>query len=216
MTDDSQSRNVTTTTTTTRYGREQDLGRTEFGDVGEVHKADIRVEAFADCEAANAAIGHALCLGSYSVEEARLLTSLQNDLFDLAADLSAPLDQDLDPAPVRITEAHVTWVERAYAHYSEGLVPIDGFVLPGGTLAASLLFQARIAVRRAERTILRAMDEHPEQVNPLAPSYLNSVSSLLFVLARSQNAEHGDTVWRPLASVTLPEEEPAATGRVEG
>jgi cob(I)alamin adenosyltransferase len=212
MTEDSQSRNVTTDT---RYPREQDLGRTELGDVGEVHKADIRVEAFADCEAANAAIGHALCLGGYSVEEARLLTSLQNDLFDLAADLSAPLGQDLDPEPVRITDAHVTWVQRAHEHYRTDLTPVDGFVLPGGTLAASLLFQARIAVRRAERTILRAMDEHPGAINPLSPTYLNSVSSLLFALARSHNAEHGDTVWRPLASVTPPVEEPStasATG----
>lgn len=190
----------------TRYGREGDLGRTELGDVGQVSKGDIRLEAFAEVEEANTVIGHALSMGGYDNEVSQTLTGLQNDLFDLAADLLAPMDQKLDPEPVRIEEAHLAWVERATAHYRTHLEPVDGFVVPGGTVAASLLFQARIAVRRAERALIKAMEQHPEVLNGLTARYLNSVSSLLFVLARSHNLEHGDLIWRPRATITPPEE----------
>ena len=190
--------------TTTTHPGEENLGRTELGDVGEVSKHDIRLGAFGDCEEANVAIGTALSFGGYGVEVAQTLTSLQNDLFDLAADLSAPYDQTSDPHPVRIAEDHVTWVDRAWQHYKTDLSTVDGYVLPGGTVAASLLYQARVAVRRAERTTLRAIEDHPGSINPLVARYLNSASSLLFVLARFHNAEHGDTLWKPLASITRP------------
>lgn len=190
----------------THYGRESDLGRTELGDVGEVSKGDIRLEAFADVEEANTALGHALAVGGYGNEVAQTLTALQNDLFDLSADLMAPADQDLDPEPVRIEEAHITWVDRGTAHYKTELTPVDGFVIPGGTMAASLLYQARIAVRRAERTVIKAIEQHPEEINPLTARYLNSASSLLFALARAHNKEHGDLVWHPRATITPPEE----------
>jgi cob(I)alamin adenosyltransferase len=188
----------------TRYGRESDLGRTELGDVGRVSKGDIRLEAFAAVEEANTALGHALAMGGYAPEVGQTLTALQNDLFDLAADLLAPMDQDLDPEPVRIEEAHLTWVERAAAHYRSDLEQVDGFVLPGGTVAASFLYQARVAVRSAERAVIKAMEEHPEALNPRTARYLNSVSTLLFVLARSHNGEHGDLIWRPHATITPP------------
>lgn len=190
--------------TVTQYARESDLGRTEFGDIGEVAKHDIRLGAFSDAEEVNAAIGVALSMGSFDVQATNTLISVQNDLFDLAADLSAPVNETLDPPPVRITQEHIEWVSEAVRHYSADLSTVDGYVLPGGTLAAALLFQARIAARRAERTIYAAMDQHPEEINPLLGSYLNAVSSLLFVLARTSNDEHGDTMWRPLASVTPP------------
>lgn len=190
--------------TTTTYRGEQTLGHTEFGDVGPVSKGDIRLGAFGDCEEANAAVGTALSFGSFDVEVTTMLTGIQNDLFDLAADLSAPLDQTSDPDPVRITEDHIGWLDRAWQHYRTDLTTIDGYVLPGGTVSASLLYQARVAVRRAERTILQAMDEHPGSINPLTARYLNNASSLLFVLARAHNAEHGDTLWKPLASITPP------------
>ncbi|HET7325811.1 MAG TPA: cob(I)yrinic acid a,c-diamide adenosyltransferase [Nocardioidaceae bacterium] len=187
-----------------RYTRESDLGRTLFGDIGEVAKYDIRLGAFADCEEANAAVGFALSMGGYDVRTAATLTSVQNDLFDLAADLSAPTDQDLDPPPVRIVDAHVTWVERAYEHYSADLAQVRGFVLPGGTVAAALLFQARIAIRRAERTTWAALEQHPQSINPLTAHYLNRVSALLFVLARTSNADLGDRMWHPMASIAGP------------
>ena len=178
------------------------LGRTDFGDVGEVTKHDSRLSAFGACEEANVAVGTALAFGDFEVEIAGTLTSVQNDLFDLAADLSVPFDESDEPDVVRITEQHLTWVDRAYEHYSAQLTPIEGYILPGGTVPAALLYQARVAVRRAERATLAAMAEFPESTNVLVPRYLNSASSLIFVLARTHNSELGDTMWNPLGSVT--------------
>lgn len=181
-----------------------DLGRTRFGDVGEVTKHDVRLSAFGTCEEANVTVGTAMAFGDYDTDVAATLTNVQNDLFDLAADLSAPIDETSDPDPVRISEQHIAWVDAAYEHYSSGLDPVDGYVLPGGTVPATLLFNARTAVRRAERTTLMAMSQHPESMNPLAPGYLNAASSLLFVLARTHNIDLGDSIWKPLASITAP------------
>lgn len=194
------------TSSATQYARESDLGRTEFGDTGEVAKHDIRLAAFSDAEETSAAIGFALSMGTFDVQTTNTLISVQNDLFDLAADLSAPMNQTLDPVPVRITQQHIDWVAEAGSHYSAELSRLDGYVLPGGTVAAASLFQARIAARRAERTMYAAMEQYPQEINPLLGNYLNAVSSLLFVLARTSNGEHGDTIWRPLASVTPPQD----------
>jgi cob(I)alamin adenosyltransferase len=177
--------------------------------VGEVSKDDVRVEAFAACEEANTAIGTALASGGFPIDVARTLTSIQNDLFDLAAGMSAPAGRGNDPdagqdSDVRIVADHVAWVDRATEHYGAGLPELHGPVLPGGTLPAALLYQARVVVRRAERAVVRAGNAHPEDLNPQMGQYLNSVSSLLFVLARMQNTEHGDMRWRPLASITPP------------
>lgn len=181
------------------------LDRTVLGEVGEVTKDDVRVNAAATCEAANAALGHAVALGGYAIDVARTLTSLQNDLFDLSADLAAPLDGSYAEEPVRITEQHIAWVDRAYAHYSQDLEKVtEGAVLPGGTVAASLLFQARIQVRAAERATWQAYHEHPGQISELTARYLNSVSSLLFTLARYHNIDLGDTMWHPHASIAGP------------
>lgn len=182
------------------------LGGTEFGDVGRVTKHDVRLSAFGACEEANVAVGAALTFGDYDVDVVSTLTSVQNDIFDAMADLSAPLDQAHDPDPVRITDHHIAWVDRAGEHYSSQLSPVDEYVLPGGTVPAVMLYRARVSVRRAERSTLKAMSEHPESMNPLVPQYLNSVSSLLFVLARVHNDELGDTMWGPLASITPPPE----------
>lgn len=182
-----------------------DLGRTAFGDVGEVTKHDSRLSAFGACEEASVSVGTAMAFGDFGVEVAATLTSVQNDLFDLGADLSAPLDETSDPDPVRITEQHIAWVDTAVEHYAADLEPVDGYVLPGGTVPAALLFQARVTVRRAERAVLLAMDDHPSSMNPLAARYLNSLSSLLFMLARTHNVELGDTLWNPLASISVPD-----------
>jgi cob(I)alamin adenosyltransferase len=190
-----------------RYG---DLDATVFGDVGEIAKDDVRLEAFAAVEAANSAIGHALAVAGYEVEVARTLTSLQNDLYDVASDLGTP--QGSHPDAVRVEEGHLAWVEHARDHFGAELPDVDGLVLPGGTMYAALLYQARVTVRGAERAVVRAAREHPDQINPLIAKYLNAVSSLLFVLARAHNAEHGDVMWRPLASITPPEEQPPTDG----
>lgn len=177
---------------------------TVLGELGEVEKDDVRIEAHGTVQEANTAIGYGLAVGGYSVDVARTLTSLQNDLFDLTADLSTPLDGST--GAIRITEDHVFWVDRATEHYGADLPEPAGISFPGGTLAAALLYNARMAVRRAERSVVHAVHEHPGQINPLTVRYLDSVGSLLLVMARSHNVEHGDLTWRPLASVTPPEE----------
>jgi cob(I)alamin adenosyltransferase len=203
---------------------------TVLGDLGEVDKDDVRIEAHGAVQEANTAIGYGLAMGGYSVDVARTLTSLQNDLFDLTADLTTPLKGTAGPdgsagssngatggatdssaggtqgRPIRITEDHVFWVERATEHYGADLPEPAGISFPGGTLAAALLYNARMAIRRAERSVVHAVNEHPDQINPLTVRYLDSVGSLLLVMARSHNVEHGDLTWRPLASVTPPEE----------
>lgn len=184
----------------------QETLTTVLGTVGRVPKDDVRVEAYGACEEANTAIGYALAVGSYGVDVARTLTSLQNDLFDLAADLGTPTTAADEPETIRITEAHVFWVDRAVEHYGGDLPDLEGRPFPGGTLAAALLSHAWTAVRRAERAVVHAINRHSGEVNPLAADYLNSVSSLLFVLARAHNIEHGDLMWRPLASVIPPNE----------
>lgn len=196
--------------TAPHFTREGDDGRTTFGGFGEVAKHDHRLAAYSDCEEANAAVGVGLALGGgLAVDVVNTLASVQDDLFDLATDLMAPADDRSDSA-VHITADHIERLERAIDHYSADLHKVRGFVLPGGTAAASLIFQARTVARRAERTVWTAIQEYGDELSPLPAQYLNRLSALLFVLARTTNAEHGDTMWRPMASVTPPEEQAMA------
>ncbi len=198
-------------TTPDRRSVPENKSRTRFGQTGEVEKTDLRVEAHGACEEANAILGVTLANGGLPLDVQKLLTSLQQDLYDLEADLMAPPgapSRDDDPV-VRITDAHVERLRRAYAHYNQDLEPVEIYVLPGGTLPSSHLFHSRAVVRRAERLMWRVIDEF-DDVNPLVATYLNSLSSLLFVLARVSNAEHGDVMWRPLSSVATTQQ--AGTG----
>ncbi|MGH3447493.1 MAG: cob(I)yrinic acid a,c-diamide adenosyltransferase [Nocardioidaceae bacterium] len=203
------------TTQPPHYTGSGDQGRTVFGVLGEVGKQDVRVVAHGGCEEANAAIGVVLALGSLTTYVTATLASVQDDLFDLAADLSEPVSRQTE-STVRIVDAHIERLERACDHYSSQLTPKDGEVLPGGTVASALMYQARTVVRRAERNTWVAVEQHPDSVNPLTARYLNRLSSMLFVLARGANVEHGDSIWRPGASVTpvpqvAPEEQMDAT-----
>jgi cob(I)alamin adenosyltransferase len=190
------------------FSREGDDGRTTLGRVGEVDKHDIRLSAYGDCEEANAAIGTALSFASGgSLGIVQTLASVQQDLFDLASDLR-PDDYAETGPDVHITSAHIERVERAIEHFGRDLNRVRGFVLPGGTPAASLIFQARTVVRRAERTLWAAVDAASQQLGPLPAQYMNRLSALLFVLARAANAEHGDTMWLPMASVSTPADQP--------
>lgn len=177
-----------------------DFGRTEFGGHGEVSKSDVRVSAYDECDAANAAISVAMAGGGLPLQETATLVSVQNDLFDLAADLSVPINSP-EPPPARIIAGHTERLERAIDHFKQDVQDLSGMVLPGGTLASALLYQARTAVRRAERATWLAVEEHPETVNPETARYLNRLSTLLFVMSRRANAEHGDVVWIPESSV---------------
>ena len=194
--------------TVPHFSREGDDGRTTLGHVGEVDKHDLRLSAYGDCEEANAAIGTALSFaGGGSLGVVDILASVQHDLFDLASDLRPDTYPDTG-SDVHITSAHIERVERAIEHFGQDLHQVRGFVLPGGTPAASLIFQARTAVRRAERSLWAAVAAEPERLAPLPARYMNRLSALLFVLARATNAEHGDTMWKPMASVTPPADQP--------
>ncbi|TFD76100.1 cob(I)yrinic acid a,c-diamide adenosyltransferase [Cryobacterium sp. Sr8] len=181
------------------YTGKGDSGRTSFGRHGDVAKTGARVAAYEDCDEANAAVGVAMAVGGLPLEVTSTLASVQNDLFDLVADLSVPLD-DPESAAARIRESHLARLERAVDHFAQQAADLSGFVLPGGTVAAALLYQARGVVRRAERGVWAAVEEHPTSVNPLGAAYLNRLSSLLFVLARGANADLGDVKWMPEAS----------------
>ncbi|MBC7443363.1 MAG: cob(I)yrinic acid a,c-diamide adenosyltransferase [Ramlibacter sp.] len=193
------------------YTGKGDSGRTTFGRHGDVAKTDARVAAYEDCDEANAAVSVVMAAGGLPIEVTSTLASVQNDLFDLVADLSVPLD-DPEPAAARIRESHVARLERAVDHFAQQAADLSGFVLPGGTVAAALLYQARAVVRRAERAVWVAVDEHPTSVNPLAAGYLNRLSSLMFVLARGANAEHGDVMWVPEASARAMAQEEEEVG----
>jgi cob(I)alamin adenosyltransferase len=196
-------------------GSTGDFGRTEFGSHGEVPKNDIRVCAYDECDAANAAISVAMAAGGLPLPITATLVSVQNDLFDLAADLSVPTTSP-EPARARIIPAHTERLERAIDHFEQQVEDLSGMVLPGGTVAASLLYQARTAVRRAERTVWQAVAEHPDTVSAEMARYLNRLSTLLFAMSRAANAEHGDVLWIPESSVRAATENTGEEGSGAG
>jgi cob(I)alamin adenosyltransferase len=178
------------------YTRTGDDGTTSLGDMSRTAKTDPRLVAYADVDEANSAIGVAVSLGGLTEEIATLLQRVQNDLFDVGADLCTPVARDPEFPPLRVTEEYVTRLEAACDAHNEGLPTLRSFVLPGGTAGAALLHVARTVVRRAERTTWAALDAH-EDMNPLTARYLNRLSDLLFILGRLANAEHGDVLWKP-------------------
>lgn len=190
------------------YSGQGDAGLTTFGGHGVCAKYDSRVVAHAECDEANAAVSVAIAAGGLPTDVSAMLVSVQNDLFDAASDLSTPLDSS-GPAEARLVTGHVERLERAIDHFADEADDLSGMVLPGGTLSAALLYQGRGVVRRAERAVWQAVDEHKGVVNPLVGVYLNRLSSLLFVLARNANVEHGDITWIPEVSVRDPEVETA-------
>lgn len=194
----------------TWYTREGDEGQTRFGRHGVVSKTDVRVSAYCDCDEANSGVSVAMAAGGLPLDVTTTLASVQNDLFDLVTDLTVPLD-DPEAAAARIHPSHIERLERAIDHYGAEATDLGGLVLPGGTVGASLLYQARCMVRRAELSVWAAIDAHPGTVNPLTARYLNRLSTLLFVLAREANQEHGDVMWVPEASArAMAQEDPAA------
>lgn len=190
------------------YTREGDTGRTDFGGHGNCSKNDSRVVAHAECDEANAAVSVAIAAGGLPTEVSATLVSVQNDLFDVATDLATPMNAAEHPE-ARMVPAHVERLERAIDHFAQEAGDLSGMILPGGTLSAALLYQARGVVRRAERAVWAAVEEHRGVVNPINGQYLNRLSALLFVLARNANLEHGDITWVPEASVRVPAEEQA-------
>ena len=179
------------------YTRTGDGGTTALGDGSRVAKGDPRLAAYADVDEANCAIGTALALGQLDPGIAALLARVQNELFDVGADLCNPVVSDPKYPPLRVEESYIGDLERACDEYNEGLPTLRSFILPGGTPGAALLHSARTVVRRAERSAWAALEAYPDSVNPATAKYLNRLSDLLFILARVANAGHGDVLWKP-------------------
>jgi len=180
------------------YTRTGDDGDTALVDGSRVGKTDSRLAAYADTDEANCAIGMAVTFGQLPGDITALLVRIQNELFDVGADLANPVSPEPPEYPqLRIDESYVTALEAACDEYNAALPVLRSFVLPGGTPGAALLHTARAVTRRAERSAWAAMRDHGDTVSSWPAKYLNRLSDLLFILARAANAEHGDVLWRP-------------------
>jgi cob(I)alamin adenosyltransferase len=177
------------------YTRGGDRGETSLGDGSRVSKLDRRVAAFGAVDELNAQLGVALADAELPAAFGPLLRRIQNELFDLGADLSVPLALE---GRLRVTQEQIDELERTCDAFNEPLAELKSFVLPGGTRAAAQLHVARTVCRRAEREALAAAEE--VAVSPLALVYLNRLSDLLFVLARAANPEGNEPLWKPGAS----------------
>lgn len=174
------------------YTRGGDDGETSLGDGTRVAKHDVRVAAYGAIDEANAAIGIARLHTNGSTDA--MLARIQNDLFDLGADLCRP--DDGETQALRITQAQIDRLEEEIDGLNETLGPLTSFVLPGGTAAGAHLHMARTVVRRAERLISELI-ANGATVNPLALAYANRLSDLLFQLSRSVNGDDGEVLWTP-------------------
>jgi cob(I)alamin adenosyltransferase len=179
------------------YTRGGDKGMTSLSDGARLAKHDLRIAAYGTVDEASACIG--LVRLHTEGEADALLSRIQNDLFDLGADLATPGDNFNDPKALRIVQSQIDRLEQEIDKINLGLAPLNSFILPGGTPAAAYLHLARTVTRRAERLISAAMEEMP--LNPLALKYCNRLSDLLFVLGRKLN-ENGalDVLWIPGAN----------------
>jgi cob(I)alamin adenosyltransferase len=184
------------------YTKTGDAGTTGLGDFSRVPKTDPRIAAYADTEECNAALGVALALGHLPDDLRRIITIVQNDLFDVGADLCNPIVPDPQYEPLRVTEDYVTRLEGWCDEYNARLPKLDSFILPGGTPGAALLHVARVVCRRAERSAWAAIEADPERTNTLPAKYLNRLSDLLFILCRAANPD-GDVKWVPGGERTL-------------
>lgn len=194
-------RTAVTVNLTRIYTKRGDAGETHLGDMSRVSKMHPRVEAYGTVDELNANVGFALLAPGMPAQLAEWLRRIQNDLLDLGADLCVPEPADEKAAArerLRITPAYVEWLEQALDQANEKLPRLRSFVIPGGTDASARLHLCRTVCRRAERRVLAVEDANPEVVR-----YLNRLSDLLFVLARSAN-EHAQSgggaaepLWQP-------------------
>lgn len=178
------------------YTRAGDAGQTRLGNNEVAAKTDPRIAAYADADECNAALGTALALGNLPDDIRRVLTAVQNDLFDVGADLCNPISEDPPYPPLRITPEYVTRLEKWCDEYNEALPALDSFILPGGTPGAALLHVARTVARRAERSAWALMAVDGGRTTDLPAKYLNRLSDLLFILSRTANP-NGDVKWVP-------------------
>lgn len=181
------------------YTKTGDTGETSLGDGSRVKKTSERIVAYGTVDELNSAVGLAIAAG-IPPDPARWLEQIQNDLFDLGADLCVPLPASPPPQPaLRVTADQVTQLEHWLDQVTDQLQPLTSFVLPGGTPGAAFLHVARTVCRRAEIEVLRLAAT--TRVNPQVAIYLNRLSDLLFVLARQcNNGGRGDRLWIPGAN----------------
>ena len=178
------------------YTRTGDAGQTRLGNNEVAAKTDPRIAAYADADECNAALGVALAMGDLPPEIRSVLGVIQNDLFDVGADLCNPISDDPPYPPLRITEEYVTKLENWCDDFNADVPKLDSFILPGGTTGAALLHVARTVARRAERSAWALIESDPDRTNVLAVKYLNRLSDLLFILSRVANPG-GDVKWVP-------------------
>ena len=180
------------------YTRTGDAGETRLGDMSTTSKTDPRLAAYGEVDEANAHIGVAIADGHLNSALIVLLTRIQNDLFDVGADLCTPIVEKPEHPPLRITQDYIDRLESWCDQYNDRLSKLRSFILPGGTTGSAYLHIARTVVRRAERAGWSAVEAHGPSVNLLAITYLNRLSDLLFILARVANlSSGGDVLWVP-------------------
>ena len=179
------------------YTRTGDDGTTNLGDMSKTSKLDLRLAAYADVDEANSHIGFAISLGTLDDDVVQVLTHVQNDLFDVGADLCTPVVDNPEYPPLRIEQDYVDRLEAWCDRYNEALPSLRSFILNGGTPAAAHLHVARTVVRRAERSAWAAHERYADSMNALAITYLNRLSDLVFILARYANRHEGDVLWVP-------------------
>jgi cob(I)alamin adenosyltransferase len=173
------------------YTRGGDAGETSLGDGSRVSKLDPRLRAFGAVDELNAFVGLALAAGA-EPEVTAVLTRVQNELFDLGADLSVPVETE---GRLRVEQRQIDALEADCDRFNADLPDLTSFILPGGSELAARLHVARTVCRRAEREALGAAQE--VELSPLALVYLNRLSDLLFILARAANAGGEEPLWRP-------------------
>ncbi|MFT4286618.1 cob(I)yrinic acid a,c-diamide adenosyltransferase [Nocardioides sp.] len=179
------------------YTRTGDAGSTRLGDLSETTKTDLRLAAYGQVDEANATIGVVLATSTLESDVERVLTRVQNDLFDVGADLATPVVANPEFPQLRVEQDYVDRLEGWCDHFNEPLPKLRSFILNGGTVAAAHLHVSRTVMRRAEQAAWAAWEVHSETMNKLAITYLNRLSDLLFILARYENRENGDVLWVP-------------------
>lgn len=179
------------------YTRTGDDGTTALVDMSRTSKNDSRLVAYADVDEANSHIGVVLATGQIEPDVAMVLQTIQNDLFDVGADIGNPVVDHPEHPALRVEQEYIDRLETWCDHYNAAVDKLRSFILPGGSVAAAHLHVARTVTRRAERAAWHAIEEFPASTNVLTATYLNRLSDLLFILARYANRDAGDILWKP-------------------
>ncbi|SDK13239.1 cob(I)alamin adenosyltransferase [Nonomuraea maritima] len=177
------------------YTRAGDDGTTALSDMSRTSKTDSRLAAYADVEEANAHLGLALSHGTLPADLTQVLRLVQNELFDVGADLATPVTDNPEFPPLRVEQSYIDRLEEHCDRFNTDLKPLRSFILPGGDPATAALHVARVTVRRAERTTWSALQTH-DDMNPLTAKYLNRLSDLLFIACRVAHAGE-EILWKP-------------------